>query len=80
MSTNTGQPIPGVIVTAASCSYTQTATTGVDGSWQLTFPYGSYGKLTISAAGYADRSFEITLNADWLYSGGVISLQPLSAS
>ena len=77
---STGQPIPGVTVSAASCSYMQTATTGADGSWQMTFPYGSYGKLTFSAAGYADRSYEITLKAEWVYSGGVISLQPFSSS
>ena len=80
LSSSTGQPILGVTVSAASCSYARTAMTGAEGFWQLTFPYGSYGKLTFSAVGYADRSFEITLNADWIYSGGVISLQPVSGT
>jgi hypothetical protein len=80
LSASTGQPILGVVVSAASCSYAQTATTGADGSWQLTFPYGMFGKLTFSASGYAAKSFEITLSADWEYSGGAISLQLLSST
>jgi hypothetical protein len=72
----TGQPIAGAIVVMSKCSYTQSVTTGSDGSWQMSIPSDLYGSLTISANGFQTQTFQINLNANWLYAGGVLSLQP----
>lgn len=75
--TTTGQPLAAT-VTVSSCSYTQSTSTGPDGSWQITFPYGTFGKITFSAAGYTAETFQVTSTAEWFYAGGIVSLQPSS--
>jgi len=72
----TGQPIMGATVIMSKCSYTQSATTGTDGAWQMTIPSDLYGSLTFSANGFQTQTFQIELNANWPYAGGVLSLQP----
>jgi hypothetical protein len=47
------------------------------GSWQIEYPYGTLGTIRFSAAGYASQTFQLDLNAQWYYSGGVVSLQPI---
>jgi hypothetical protein len=74
-SESTGRPIA-AIVTVSSCGYTQSTSTASDGSWQTTFPYGTSGRITFSAVGYVDRTFQIGSNAQWYDAGGVVSLQP----
>lgn len=73
-SVSTGRPIAAT-VTASTCGYTQSASTGSDGSWQLVFPYGTVGKITISAAGYVAQTFQIDTNAQWFEAGGIVSLR-----
>ena len=73
-SANTGRALLAT-VTAASCSYTQSTASGSDGSWQLSYPYGSVGRITFSAPGYEAQTFEITSNSQWFYSGGIVSLR-----
>jgi hypothetical protein len=74
----TGQPISGATVVMSKCSYTQSAMTGSDGSWQMVIPLGLYGSLTFSATGFQTQTFPINLNANWPYAGGTLSLQPTS--
>jgi hypothetical protein len=73
-SATTGKPIAAT-VTVSQCLNQQTATTGADGSWQLSYPYGTSGTITFSAPGYASQSFQLEMNAQWYYAGGVVSLQ-----
>ena len=77
ISTVTGQPIVGVLVATHNCGFSDTAYTGSDGTWQLNFPYGTYGTLSFSASGYKTRTYQITYNANWIYAGGTVSLSPL---
>jgi hypothetical protein len=74
-SASTGRPVPATI-SVTSCDYTQSILARADGSWRLTFPYGSVGKISFSALGYESQTFEITLIPQWFYAGGTISLQP----
>lgn len=71
----TGKPIAAT-VTVSQCLNQQTATTGADGSWQLAYPYGTLGTITFSAPGFASQSFQLQMNAQWYYAGGIVSLQP----
>jgi hypothetical protein len=74
-SASTGQPLAAT-VTASSCGYTQSTSTGPDGSWQITFPYGIFGRITFSAGGYVNQTFQIGSNAQWFDAGGIVSLSP----
>jgi len=74
-SSATGNPIAAT-VTVSRCFDQQTATTAADGAWELSYPYGTLGTITFSAPGYSSRSFQLNVNAQWYYSGGVVSLQP----
>ena len=74
-SAATGKPIDAT-VTVSQCFNQQTAATAADGSWELSYPYGTLGTVTFSAPGYASQTFPLDLNAQWYYSGGVILLQP----
>ncbi len=71
----TGQPLA-AMVTVSSCGYVQSTTTGPGGSWQITFPYGTLGRITFQAAGYIVQTFPIGANVQWYDAGGIISLQP----
>jgi hypothetical protein len=71
----TGKPLAAT-VTISYCGYTQTASTSSDGSWQLSFSYGTLGIITFSATGYVTQTFQTGLNGQWFDSGGVVSLQP----
>ena len=77
ISTISGRPIAGAMVTVNNCGSSQSTSTGSDGSWQLTFPYGTDGTLSFSASGYKTQAYEITINANWVYAGGTVSLTPL---
>ena len=77
ISTISGRPIAGAIVTVNNCGSSQSTSTGPDGSWQLTFPYETYGTLTFSASGYRTQTYEVTYNANLVYAGGIVSLTPL---
>ncbi len=70
-----GRPLAGVTVTASTCNYAQSAVTASDGSWQITYPTDKVGTLTFSGNGFETQSFQIELNANWSYAGGVVSLQ-----
>ena len=72
---DTGKPIP-AIVTVRQCFNQQTAATNGDGAWEVSYPYGTTGTIIFSAPGYASQTFQLDLNAQWYYSGGVVSLQP----
>lgn len=72
-----GRPIAGATVTVNNCAFSQSVLTGFDGSWQLTFPEGTYGTLSFSASGYRTQTYEITYNANLVYAGGIVSLTPL---
>jgi hypothetical protein len=72
----TGEPLPAT-VTVAGCGSSVTTATGSDGSWKLNYAYGHTGRITFSAPGYVSQTFEITLNVQWFYAGGSLSLQPL---
>jgi hypothetical protein len=74
-SATTGKPIAAT-VTVSRCSNQQTVTTGADGSWELSYAYGTLGTISFSAPGYSTQSLELNMNAQWYYSGGVVSLQP----
>ena len=74
-SASTGKPIA-ANVTVSQCFNQQTAQTTADGSWAISFPYGTWGTVTFSAPGYATQTFQLDLNAQWYYAGGVVSLQP----
>ena len=74
-SARTGHPIAATI-TVSRCFNQQSVTTGADGSWQLSYAYGTSGTITFSAPGYATQSLQLNINAQWYYSGGVLSLLP----
>ena len=74
-SASTGEPISAT-VTVSRCFNQLSVTTRADGAWQLSYAYGTLGTITFSAPGYATQSFQLNLNAQWYYSGGVVSLQP----
>jgi len=76
ISTITGRSIAGALVTVNSCGSSQSTSTGSDGSWQLTFSYGTAATLSFSAPGYKTQTYEITINANWVYAGGTVSLTP----
>ena len=71
-----GQPISGATVSVSKCSYTQIATTGSNGYWQMSIPYGLAGSVTFSANGFQPETFQLNLNVNWPYAGGTLSLQP----
>jgi hypothetical protein len=73
-SAATGQPIAAT-VTVSQCFNQQSAVTAADGSWQLSFPYGTLGTITFSAPGYVSETFQLNMNAQWYYAGGIVSLQ-----
>jgi hypothetical protein len=77
ISATTGRSISGALVTVSKCGFSQSTSTGSDGSWRLTFPYGEYGTIDFSAPGYKTQTYGITYNANWAYAGGTISLTPL---
>ena len=72
-----GRAVEGVTVTASHCASSQSTLTESDGSWQLTFPYGTYGTLTFDAPGYLTQTYQITYNSNLAYAGGIISLVPI---
>ena len=74
-SGTTGKPIAAT-VTVSQCFNQQSTTTAADGSWELPYPYGTSGSITFSAPGYASQTFQLDMNAQWYYSGGIASLQP----
>ena len=74
-SATTGNPLAAT-VTVSRCFNAQTTSTTPDGSWQLSYPYGTLGTITFSAPGYASQSFQVNMNAQWYDAGGVVSLQP----
>jgi len=76
ISAVTGRPIVGAAVVANNCRINQSTLTGLDGSWQLTFPEGTYGTLSFSAPGYNTQTYEIEYNANLVYAGGIVSLAP----
>ena len=76
-SAMSGRPIVGAAVTVNNCAFSQSVLTGSDGSWQLTFPEGTYGTLSFSASGYRTQTYEVTYNANLVYAGGIVSLTPL---
>ena len=77
ISAISGRPIVGATVTVNNCVVSQSTLTGSDGSWQLTFPEGTYGTLSFSASGYMTQTYEIRYNANLVYAGGIVSLMPL---
>jgi hypothetical protein len=77
ISAVSGRPIAGAAVTANNCAVSQSTLTGSDGSWQLSFPAGTYGTLSFSASGYRTQTYEITYNANLVYAGGIVSLTPV---
>jgi len=76
-SASTGLPLAATVQTAR-CGDAQTTSTGPDGSWQLPYPYGTFGTITFSAPGYVTQTFQIGITVQWYDAGGVVSLQPLS--
>lgn len=59
----TGSPIPGAVVAIVNGGASFTATSGADGSYSLDgLPSGQF-TVTISAAGYATRSFAVPLES-----------------
>ena len=74
-SATTGRPIAAT-VTVSQCLNQQAVATGVDGTWELSYPYGTTGTITFSAPGYLSQSFQLDMNPQWYYAGGVVSLQP----
>ena len=75
-SAATGNPIAAT-VTVSRCLDQQTITTSADGSWELSYAYGTLGTITFSAPGYSTETFQLNMNAQWYYSGGIVSLQPV---
>jgi hypothetical protein len=74
-SASTGKPIA-ANVTVSQCFNQQTTRTASDGSWEISFPYGTWGTVAFSAPGYATETFQLDLNTQWYYAGGIVSLQP----
>jgi len=72
---STGSPIAATI-TVSRCFNQQSVTTNSNGAWQLSYAYGTLGTISFSAPGYATQTLELNLNAQWYYSGGVVSLVP----
>jgi hypothetical protein len=73
-SAATGKPIDAT-VTVSQCFDQQSTVTATDGSWQLSYPYGTVGSITFSAPGYVSQTFQLNVNAQWYYAGGIVSLQ-----
>jgi hypothetical protein len=71
----TGKPIAAT-VTVSQCFNQQSTTTAADGSWELSYPYGTLGSITFSAPGYGSQTFQLDVNAQWYYAGGIVSLRP----
>jgi len=76
ISSISGRPLVGVTVAVNNCGFSESTSTGSDGSWQLTFQAGTYGTLSFSASGYRTQTYEITYNANLVYAGGIVSLTP----
>jgi hypothetical protein len=74
-SASSGAPIAAT-VTVSRCFNQQSVTTSANGSWELSYAYGTLGTITFSAPGYSTQTLQLNLNAQWYYSGGVISLVP----
>lgn len=74
-----GQPLAGVTVTALRSGYVQSVVTASDGSFSMVLPYGTY-TITFHAPGYISQSFQISWNADTVFSGGGMTLQPLTTA
>jgi hypothetical protein len=74
-SATTGKPVVATI-TVSRCFNQQSVATASDGSWELTYAYGTLGTITFSAPGYSTQIFQLNLNAQWYYSGGIVSLLP----
>ena len=74
-SASTGQPLAAT-VTVTRCGDAQSAATSSDGSWQLSYPYGTLGSITFSSPGYVTETFQVDQNLQWYDAGGVVSLQP----
>lgn len=75
VSAATGKPVEATVV-VNQCSYQQTTSAEANGAWQIQYPDGTLGTITFSAPGYLPQNFQLDLNAQWYYAGGVISLQP----
>jgi hypothetical protein len=73
-SVSTGKPIPAT-VSISKCFNQQTVATSTDGSWEISYPYGTLGTITFSSPGYSSQTFQLNMNAQWYYSGGIVSLQ-----
>ena len=73
-SAATGNPIAATI-TVSQCFNQQSTATGANGFWQLSYAYGTLGSITFSAPGYVSQTFQLNLNAQWYYAGGIVSLQ-----
>jgi len=74
-SAATGRPISATI-TVSRCFNQQSVATAADGSWELSYAYGTLGTITFSAPGYSAETFQLNLNMQWYYSGGIVSLLP----
>ena len=74
-SAASGRPIAAT-VTVSQCLNQQATPTAADGSWELPYPYGTSGAISFSAPGYASQSFQLDMNAQWYYAGGIVTLQP----
>ena len=72
-SAATGNPIAATI-TVSQCFNQQSALTGTNGYWQLPYAYGTLGSITFSAPGYVSQTFQLNVNAQWYYAGGIVSL------
>ena len=74
-SATTGKPLAATIV-VSRCFNQQTVITNANGLWMLFYAPGTLGTITFSAPGYATQTLQLNLNAEWYYSGGIISLTP----
>jgi len=74
-SATTGKPLTATII-VSRCFNQQTVTTSPNGLWLLYYAPGTLGTITFSARGYATQTLQLNLNAEWYYSGGIISLTP----
>ena len=74
-SAASGDPIAAT-VTVSRCFDQQAVTTNANGSWELSYAYGTLGTITFSAPGYSTETFQLNLNSEWYYAGGIVSLQP----
>jgi len=78
-SGSNGQPVPSAAVTASSGSYSLSAATASDGSWQIDLPFGTY-TITFSAPGYRSQSIQLHWDITSAYSGGSVTLMPLAGA